>query len=328
MEIFISLIIFIISFFSCFLLTNIWIKLAKKNNLVGKDMNKFDKPLIPEAGGIAVVSSIILCILIYIFLKVFIFKTQTHLIEVLTLIITLLLACFIGFVDDILGWKKGLGGWKKILFTIPIAIPLAVINAGHSIINIPFFGNINFGLIYPLILIPLAIIVTTNAYNMLAGYNGLEAGLGIIIFIVYGIIALKTNQFWLALIAGIIIFSLIAFLIFNFYPAKVFPGDSLTLPLGSLVGIFSILGNMERIGIILFIPFIIEGILKARSNFKAENFGLPQKDNTLKMPYKKIYSLTHLSLFLLNKFKKPREIDVVISIYIFEIIFAIIALLI
>ncbi|MEM2932907.1 MAG: glycosyl transferase family 4 [Candidatus Pacearchaeota archaeon] len=326
-EILIAILILAFSFLVGVWFTKRWINVARRQNLLGKDMNKPSKQLVPEAGGIAVVMTVILSLMLYIFFKTFILKTETHLLEASALIITLLLACFIGFIDDILGWKKGIAGWKKVALSIPIAIPLAVINAGHSSMAIPFFGQVDFGLLYPLLLVPLGIIGATNGYNLLAGYNGLEAGLGVIIFSALGIISLATQQLWLALFAGIVIFALLAFLIYNWYPAKVFPGDSLTLSLGALVASFAILGNMEKAAVILFIPFIIEGILKARSKFKAENFA-KQSPFGLTKPYQKFYSLTHLTLALLNKIKrKTKEIDVVITLYIFQLVFVALAFL-
>lgn len=329
-ELLIAVLHFVFAFIVCLGLTKWWINVAKKNKLEGKDMNKFKKPLVPEAGGIAVVVSITLTLMLYVFFKTFVLSSMTHLIEILTLTITLLLACLIGFVDDVLGWKKGIAGWIKILMTIPIAIPLMVINAGHSTMTVPFFGAVDFGLFYPLVIVLVGVVGATNGYNLLAGYNGLEAGLGVVIFAALGIITLITGQLWLALIAGIIIAALLGFLIFNKFPSKVFPGDSLTYSLGTLIACFAIMGNIEKLALILFIPFIVEGILKARSKFKAENFGLPQKDNSLEAPYKQTYSLTHVALKLLKKIKpshKVYETDVVWFLAIIEIILAVIVIL-
>lgn len=329
-EILIAILHFIVAFLLCLGLTKWWIKVAKRNELEGKDLNKYSKPLVAESGGIAVMASIILTIMLYIFFKTFVLKTETHVIETLTIIITLLFASFIGFIDDILGWKKGIKGWIKILMTIPIAIPLMVINAGQHMMSVPFIGTVDFGLFYPLFIVLIAVIGTTNGVNLLAGYNGLEASLGMIIFIALGIISLLTGQLWLALIAGIIILALLAFLVFNKFPAKVFPGDSLTYSIGALIACFAILGNMEKLALVLFIPFIIEGILKARSKFKAENFGRVNKDNSLEPPYKQTYSLTHVALKLLKIIKpgkKVYETDVVWFLVIIEIILAILAIL-
>ena len=64
-----------------------------------------------------------------------------------------------------------------------------VINAGQTIMHVPFIGAVDFGLIYPLLIIPIGVIGATNGLNLLAGHNGLEAGLVAIIFSVLGLIA-------------------------------------------------------------------------------------------------------------------------------------------
>ncbi len=328
-EILIAILHLIFAFIITLFLTKWWINLSKKNKqMLVPDMNKYKKPLIPKTGGIAFVMAIILTVLLYIFFKTFILETTTHLIEIFVLIVTVLLACFIGFIDDIFGWRKSLKGWHKILMTIPIAIPLMVINAGHSIMSVPFIGPVEFGIIYPLVIVLFGIVGATNGYNLLAGYNGLETGLGMVIFSTLGIIAFLSGQVWLALIAGIIVISLLAFLIFNQYPAKIFPGNSLTYSLGALIAVFAILGNMERAAFLLFIPFIIEGFLKVRSKFKADNFGKPNKDNSLEPPYKKTYSLTHCMLKFLKRTKgKVYERDITNNLILAEIILAILVLI-
>ncbi|MDP2841599.1 MAG: hypothetical protein Q8O17_04910 [Candidatus Methanoperedens sp.] len=44
----------------------------------------------------------------------------------------------------------------------------------------PFLGTLDIGLLYPLLIIPIGMIGASNAFNMLAGYNGLEAGMLIV----------------------------------------------------------------------------------------------------------------------------------------------------
>lgn len=325
-EIFFSILSFVFAFFVSLGLTKWWIKLSKEHKeMLQPDMNKYkSKPTISKAGGLAVTIAITLSILIYIFFKTFILRSPTHEIETLSIAITLLLACFVGFIDDIFGWgKSAITGYKKILMTIPIAIPLMVINAGHSEMALPFFGVVDFGIIYPLIIVPLAIIGTTNGFNLLAGFNGMEAGLGVVSFAGLGAIAYITGQLWLVLIAGIIISALLGFLIFNKNPARIFPGNTLTYIIGGLFGSLAIIGNMEKSALIIFIPFILEGFLKLRSRFKAWNFGIPNKDNSLELRYKKNYSLTHIALRILKKIKPSRKVyenDVTWFIIILEII--------
>ncbi|MCX6742156.1 MAG: glycosyl transferase family 4 [Candidatus Pacearchaeota archaeon] len=332
-EIFFSILSFILAFFVSLGLTKWWIKISRGHKeMLQPDMNKYkSKPTISKAGGIAVTIAIVLSILVYIFFKTFILHSPTHEIETLSIVVTLLLACFVGFIDDIFGWgKSSISGYKKILMTIPIAIPLMVINAGQSIMAFPFLGAIDFGIVYPLIIVPLAIIGTTNGFNLLAGFNGMEAGLGVVSFAGLGILAYMTGQMWLVLIAGVIVSALLGFLVFNKNPAKIFPGNTLTYIIGGLFGSLAIIGNMEKAALIIFIPFILEGFLKLRSRFKAWNFGIPSKDNSLESRYKKNYSLTHIALRILKKIKpshKVYENDITYFIISFEIVLAIIAII-
>lgn len=148
-ELIIGTITVIIAFAVTFFLIPKHIKKAKNIGLVGKDMNKYEKPIVPEAGGITVIAGIISALLFYVFVKTFIYGTQNNLISVFGILTTLLLAVFIGFIDDILGWKKGIRRIHKVILTIPLGIPLMIINAGQSTMYIPVIGAVNFGLIYP-----------------------------------------------------------------------------------------------------------------------------------------------------------------------------------
>jgi len=61
------------------------------------------------------------------------------------------------------------------------ALPLMVINSGNSTMSLPIAGSVDWGIIYPLLIVPVGIIGALNSFNMVAGYNGLEAGMGVII---------------------------------------------------------------------------------------------------------------------------------------------------
>jgi UDP-N-acetylglucosamine--dolichyl-phosphate N-acetylglucosaminephosphotransferase len=283
-------------------LVKLWMRAARSFGLVGKDMNKFEKKEIPEAGGVAVVFSIVFGILAFVFFKTFLLQTATHFVELFAIALTILLAGFLGFIDDILGWKKGLKQWQKPLLTIPIAIPLAVLNAGHSTIGIPFLGNIDFGLLFPLAIIPVAIVGAANGFNILAGMNGLEAGMGAIILGTLSIILFNSNT-WLSLVSAIATVALIGFWLFNKYPARVFPGNSLTYSIGAIIGILAAIGDVTKAGLVLFVPYFIELIIKAKNKFKTECFGVPYRDGRLCAP-KKVGSLTHI---FMNVFKTEKR---------------------
>jgi len=308
------------SFFSTLFLTKVWIKVAKKFKLVGKDMNKYPKVEVPEGGGVAFILGATFAVLVYIFIKTFYLGSTSNIVEILSITNVILLAGFLGFVDDILGWKAGLQQWQKPLLTIPIAIPLMVINAGSSSMLIPFLGNVNLGILYPLLIVPIGVVGAANGFNMLAGLNGLEASMGAIILSTLGLVAYSNGALWLATIAFSAVFSLLGFLIFNRYPAKVFPGNSLTYAVGALIACIAILGSMEKVAVFLFMPYFVELIIKAKNKFKTECFGIPQKNGSLKPP-KRIGSLTHICL----KFVKTEK-EVVYLLLVVEATLAFIAL--
>ncbi|MBM3233810.1 glycosyl transferase family 4 [Candidatus Pacearchaeota archaeon] len=320
----------IASFFVTFFMIPRWIKKAKQIGLLWEDMNKYKKEKVAGSGGIIVILGFIFSVFIYISIKTFYFNSSENVVEILATTTSMLLLLITGLVDDLLGWwHGGLSKRTRILLCLFASIPLVVINVGSSHINLPFLDGTNLGLIYPLIIIPIGIIGASTTFNFLAGYNGLEASQGILIISALSIVAYFTGHSWLALIGICLIFSLAAFFIFNKYPAKVFPGDTLTYPIGGMIAIMAILGDMEKIAIFFFIPYIIELVLKARGRLKKQSFGKPNKDNSLELAYNKMYGLEHVAIFLLKKIKKKvYEKDVVAAINIFQIIIIILGFLI
>ena len=134
---------------------------------------------------------------------------------------------------------------------------------------------------------------------------------------------------WLSVIAICMIAALAAFLLYNFYPARVFPGDSLTYSVGGMIAAISILGNFERVAMFFFIPYIIEFVLKARGKLVKQSFGKPSSDGSLDLRYDKLYGLEHIAIFSLKKIgMKPTEKNVVFSIWIFQIIIIILGFII
>jgi len=322
----------LVSFALTLLLLPKWINKCRETGLLWEDMNKHNHPKnVAASGGIIVVLAFVFSVLSYIAIRTFIIKDMDGVtLSIFGLLSVILILSIVGLVDDLLGWKKGGLSWRfRIFLAIFASIPLVVINAGHHVMNIPLLGEVNFGLIYPLIFIPIAITGATSTFNFLAGFNGLEAGQGIIIISFLSFLAYSTGTSWLAVVGLCMVASLVVFYLYNKNPAKVFPGDILTWSVGSLIASMAILGNFEKIAVFIFIPYILETILKVRGKLKKYSFGIPDKNNNLSLPYDKIYGLTHLSIFILSKFKKEvKEQEVVYLIFAFQIILCLIALLI
>jgi len=306
------------AFISTLLIIPKWIERAKKERLMGRDIHKLKNPKVAEAGGIAVLIGFIIGLFLYISLKTFFIETETNLIYILGLLAVVSFAAIIGIFDDLLGWKRGLNKSTRLILLLSAAVPLVALNAGVSTV-----WGIPLGLIYPLILIPIGIVGAASTFNFLAGYNGLEASQGIIILSGLSIVTFLTGTWWLSVISACMVAALIAFYFFNKYPAKVFPGDTLTYPVGALIAAIAILGNIELIVLFFFIPYMIEVILKLRGKLEKESFGKVQKDGSLELRYDKIYGLEHLAIVILKKIKpsnKAYEWEVPLLINIFQII--------
>lgn len=299
-----------------------WMRKAHQIRLVWKDMNKYHHPLVAGSGGIIVTGVFVVSILFFIAYRVFYLHTTLYLIEILSLLITVVLLGGIGFMDDLFGWQRGgLSRRSRIVLVLLACLPLIVINAGRASMEIPFFGAVDFGIIYPVVLIPLGIVGASTTFNFLAGFNGLEAGQGILMLSALSAVAYFTGNSWLSIIGLCMVATLFGFLLFNFSPARVFPGDCLTYPVGGMIAIIAILGNFERIALFFFIPVIIEVVLKSRGAFVKQSFGNPQKDGSIDLPYDTIYGLTHASILLQKKMSLvPNERRTVYFIWMFQLI--------
>ena len=333
----------VIAVATSFFITPYFMRFLRGAGIVGFDLQKKNRPKLATSGGICVAFGVLAGLLTYIGFQTFIFGldplASTWLFPLLAVMSSILIVMFVGFLDDLnvklnaentiegRDIRIGLPQWLKPLLTLPAAIPLMVINAGKSTMAIPFIGAVDFGILYPLLLIPLGIVGASNAVNMLAGFNGLEAGMGVVYFLGLGISALLTNttEGTVGAVVFLVTFAaLVGFIKYSWYPAKVLPGDSMTYLLGSIVASGVIVGNMERNGIIIMLPFIIEFFLKLRVKFKASCLGKLREDGKLDPPYgKKVYSWTHLIMNL----KSLTEKQVTIILIIIQVCFTILIFL-
>ena len=305
------------------------IKYLKRIDLVVLDQHKKYKVLVPISGGLAVLSGMLGGLMFFIFVRTF-FPTETYklvlndrtLSLLFATIISILIITMVGFVDDLLIRKSkdssmGLKQWQKPLLTLSAAIPLMVVNAGTTIMAVPFLGKVNFGILYPLVLVPLGVVGASNMVNMLAGFNGLEAGLALIYLSSLGLYAYKFGRYIAALLALMAFVAVLAFYLYNKYPSKIFPGDSLTYLLGAVLASIAIVGDLEQATLIISIPFIVEFFLKIRGKLQKQTYGY-NENGKIKSFYRKIYSLPHI----FTRTGKFTERQVVLFIWIIQAIFA------
>lgn len=232
--------------------------------MVGRDRHKPDRPEVAEMGGIIVFGGFMAGLFMMLMVGDFGDRVDS------LVLATAILGCgaaITGILDDFIALRQRFKAFLPFVFSIPLALFVE-----DTVITFPFLGGIDFGLGYALVLVPLAVACGSNSFNMLEGFNGLGAGLGLIMSI--GI----TAAAWLGGdLTGLVVTiplmgALAAFLFYNAYPAKVFPGDTMTLFVGAMLVSAAILSKVEFAAGVLFLPFIVEFFLKAKGSFEVQSF--------------------------------------------------------
>jgi UDP-N-acetylglucosamine--dolichyl-phosphate N-acetylglucosaminephosphotransferase len=237
-----------------------WVnKAALQRGITTVDAHKKNTPIIAETGGLAPLLAFIFTILIIIFGWAYMaeleiapfseFFEQRSFEPLLAGLLSVVIAGLIGFLDDVfkIRWRD------KILLGFLPPIPLMALKVGNNSIDLGLFGiiDLTFGVLnlYSLIIIPLAINFAFNSFNMLAGFNGLEVGNGVISLLVILLISVIVDDPIVALFSAALFGGFIVLLRFNWYPAKILIGDTGTLTLGTGIIVALIIGNMDRIAI-------------------------------------------------------------------------------
>lgn len=253
----------------------------RQKGMVGRDLNKPNKPFIVEMGGIAVVIGFFAGVGITLILDGI---TNEELLYVS--LSAILGAAFIGILDDIFELRQR----QKAFFPFLLALPLGA--ALDSTIHIPFIGEVDFGVLM-IVAAPLAVTCAANAGNMLEGFNGLGTGLGIIMSAALVILAFHHNRLDGVYILAPLLGCLVAFLWYNRYPSRIFPGDTLMLSMGAAIAIGGMLSALYVQTVVIFLPMIAEFFLKLRGDFKAENYCSDASNGHLEY-HGRIESLTHI----------------------------------
>lgn len=191
----------------------------------------------------------------------FIDRAQTYL-----PLAAMLIAALVGFVDDLFGvLKKGpKGGGISMRARLMIYFVFALLGAywfyyrlDWDVLSVPFVGNVTIGWWY----IPLFIFVlVASAFsaNETDGLDGLAGGVMLFAFLALTVVSFALGRYDLAVLCGVVIGALLAFLWFNIYPARFFMGDTGSMSLGITIGVVAMLTNTTLL-LPLFVPiFVLE----------------------------------------------------------------------
>lgn len=309
---------FIVAALTALVLGHFLIPRLRKAGITGKDMNKPDRPEVAEMGGFAIIGGFTAAALLAIFLQTF-FGTIINPVLIMAAVMTVYILAFIGIADDLLNIPQAVKAFLPLLAGIPL---IAVKAAGSTTMVFPFIGVVDFGIWYIILLIPIGIAVASNLANMFAGFNGMETGMGIIMFATTSLLAISAGNAEMLAISVAMLGALLGFFWFNKYPSKAFPGDVGNLTIGAVLASAVIIGNFETAGALLMIPYIIDFFIKAVNRFPSKGWHGKYRNGRLYAPERPI----SLPQFVMKAFKGISEQGLVLSFVVLEAVFAIIVL--
>lgn len=171
----------------------------------------------------------------------------------------------IGFVDDYLKIVRhqnlGLHARGKLilqcLVTLCFLVTLHMMGHLSTQVTLPFFGLVDFSIFfYPLSLI--LIIGLNNAVNLTDGIDGLCTSVTLCVMLGYMVLLVAGGYFHLATWAAALAGGCVGYLFWNFYPAKVFMGDTGSLFLGGAVVSIGYAMGRPDLMILLSIVYLLE----------------------------------------------------------------------
>lgn len=226
------------------------IMFSEKEGLVDvPNERKIHKNPISRLGGISIWLSTMLTFLFLVFLSYYPYGSLLS-----GILLGSSLMFLLGLMDDI----YNLDAKFKLFIQIAIATLVYLLGVKIDTIFNPFGGAIDLGLFsYPITL--LWIVGISNAVNFIDGVDGLAGSVVTVNSITLGLIAvamIPANPMS-ALIAFILAGSMLAFLTYNFNPAKIFMGDSGALFSGFLLATLSITGVMKAAALAIILPFVV-----------------------------------------------------------------------
>lgn len=232
----------------------------------------------PTMGGImfilGIVISTALCIPLYYFtsgvMGVQTVETPFMIFKIYAGLVMAVLYGLVGFLDDYIKvvkkQNKGLNPKQKLIFQFSIAIlyllSLYIFGTSQEVMNltsikIPFFEKIDFGVLFwPIAAVIIVGIV--NAVNLTDGIDGLNSSITFFAGIFFMIISSISGMFGLSIEAAALVGGCLGFLIWNFYPAKVFMGDTGSLFLGGMICALGFGSGLHVILILLAAVYILE----------------------------------------------------------------------
>ena len=187
----------------------------------------------PFFGGIAIFTGVICSLLFWADIE-----------DIQYILVSILIVFIVGLIDDL----RQITAFKKLIGQIIATLILIFfgdlqIDSMHGVLGVydlPIWISTLFTIF--------VVIVITNGFNLIDGVDGLAGGVGVIATSCFGFVSVMIGQNDMALIAFTLSGALIGFLKYNYYPARIFMGDTGSLVVGMILSVLAI--NTIKFGLI------------------------------------------------------------------------------
>ncbi|MCQ9205365.1 MAG: undecaprenyl/decaprenyl-phosphate alpha-N-acetylglucosaminyl 1-phosphate transferase [Omnitrophica bacterium] len=234
--------VFLISLLASFLLTPLAKSIALKLNIMSQPgARKIHVSAVPYLGGLAIYCAFVIALSIILYFDHSLKAESCK--QFAGILVGSLFIVALGLWDDI----KDIKPRFKLIGQIIVALILFSFGLRIEVLSNPFSGGlIHLPLAVSLVFTLLWFLGLMNAMNLIDGLDGLACGITVIVSGALIFIALYLNNyanvFLLAALAG----SCLGFLRFNFYPAKIFMGDSGSMFLGMILASVALIGSQHK----------------------------------------------------------------------------------
>ncbi|MCK4870192.1 MAG: undecaprenyl/decaprenyl-phosphate alpha-N-acetylglucosaminyl 1-phosphate transferase [Gammaproteobacteria bacterium] len=243
------------AFVATLILTPLVIRLALSIGAVDSGgYRKINKKTTPLMGGVAVALPFIVFCIYSLFVHI---GNPVLTKNLLVLLLGSVFIVIVGVIDDTIGMRAR----TKLLAQFLVAVLVCATNFVLTHISVPFFGQIVFGKIFGSILSVAWIVGLINAFNLIDGVDGLASGLALIAVVALAILEALSGNTLIAYQFVVLAGCLLAFLFFNFYPAKIFLGDTGSMFLGYVIAMLTLMGTYKATtAVIVFAPLLVLGL--------------------------------------------------------------------
>ena len=240
---------------------------------------------------------------------------QAHIFQISGLAVCATLALFLGMYDDLLGSRAH----KKLFVQIVIACLLIKVGFLIQRIYLPGMLDIHLG-VFSIPFTVLWLVGITNAINLIDGLDGLAGGIVAIACLFFSFYGLYAGEPLICYLSLALLGAVVGFLHYNFYPAKIFMGDSGSLFLGCMLA--SMGAYVVKAGSMLnkfFLPSLLILLLPILDTVMAVIRRLSRKQHIFTS------DASHIHHFFLNR--GFSQVQVVLGFYVVTVFLGLISLL-